>query len=899
MPSSHDSADPIEQLIGQAVQVLEQRGEPGLQEFLTVHGTHAGAVRDGLERLRRLGILAPPPAMPTERLQFGEFRVLRRIGTGGMGVVYAAEQTSLQRTVALKVVRPEFLLSKSARERFQREVEAIARLQHPGIVPILAVGTEATQPWFAMEYVDGHTLEDLIGWMQDKDPARAAGDALRTQWLAKGSGSGASSIFAGSYWEVCVRLVQQVATTMAYVHEQGIVHRDLKPSNLVVTKQGQALVLDFGLAHVRDLQRLTQEAKPMGTPAYASPEQVRGEAVDERVDIYGLGVTLYELLTTRLPFESNSAERLQQAILAGDARGVRSWNRAVPRDLEIVCSVAIDRDRTRRYRSMADFAADLGAVLARRPIRAHAVGLGVRTVRWVQRHPALSTVAAALLVVALQFPLVLWQLQAASNRQLAAANAELGRSNAELHRSNRALDQQRAEAVRNRTDALDAVQQVVVGSAQKDLINAPGGEQAQLAMLRRAEAMYERLRRRQPNDRRLAFDSARNLQHLGTQLGRLGDTRQAEQQFRAALERLEPWTGADFAYLRGSVQRLLGLALDRRGERDGAATCYEQAYCSLETAVLQIPGDPVVLRQFIEAIASLAGTRGRTADSRLRLLQESLQRREELYAAWPQDQAAALTLALGCDHLAAALAQADHGAALQHANRGLEVLAQLDLTGPEATTIRARLASLYDTRGTLHEAAQLLPEARQDHGQALALRTGLAHDFPAVAQYGFEIGCSLNNLAMAERGLAGPEHAAGWYAEAIAQFKQAVQLAPARVEFTRGLVTALSNRGLLLTVMQQPEAAAAMLDELDAVAKEPTAHLTAARLAVRLAGRRTAAADAAAAMQARALGHIEAAIAAGFTDRGHFDTGALAREYDPIRALPRFQAALARLGPER
>jgi len=212
MSNERDAEDVVEPLLSLAVQVLEQRGEPGLHEFLVANPTHAAAIRAGLERLRRLGILAPPPAAPAERMQFGEYRVQRRLGTGGMGVVYAAEQTSLGRIVALKVVRPEFLMSTTARDRFQREVDAIARLNHPGIVPILAVGSDDSQPWYAMEYVEGRTLEQLIEAMKGKDPARADGSVLRSRFgQLSTKASGASAVFAGSYWEACVRLVLQVA----------------------------------------------------------------------------------------------------------------------------------------------------------------------------------------------------------------------------------------------------------------------------------------------------------------------------------------------------------------------------------------------------------------------------------------------------------------------------------------------------------------------------------------------------------------------------------------------------------------------------------------------------------------------------------------------------------------
>ena len=483
--SDQPQPDRTEELLAAALQILEQRGEPGLQEFLTAHRSKADAVRAGLEQLRRMGVLAPPPAAPAERSQFGEFRVLRRLAAGGMGVVYIAQQTSLQRQVALKVVRPELLLSETARERFQREVEAVARLQHPGIVPILAVGTEGTQPWFAMEFIDGRTLEELLGAMGGKDPARANGAMLRTAFGAEPKvPSGATGAFSGSYWEACVRLVLQVANTMSYVHARGIVHRDLKPSNIVVTPLGQALLLDFGLAHVQDLQRVTRADAQVGSPAYMSPEQVRGEAIDERVDVYGLGVTLYQLLTTRLPFRGESPEALQQAILAGGPRPLRMHNRSVPRDLGVVCAVAIDRDRARRYGSMADFAADLERVLLRRPIAARPLGLPLRFVRFAQRHPSWAIAAGAAILVLLQFPLVLWRQQAQANLRLAEANTELERSNVRLGEVNRELDRQRLEAQASFDDAILTVHEMVARTGRNDLLAMPGTEDLELEIYR-------------------------------------------------------------------------------------------------------------------------------------------------------------------------------------------------------------------------------------------------------------------------------------------------------------------------------------------------------------------------------------------------------------------------------
>lgn len=889
MAQAPGNDDVIEDLITRAVQELEQRGDPGLQEFLTRHATQAGLVREGLERLRRLGILAPPPPAPAERTRYGEFKVLRRIGTGGMGVVYAAEQTSLQRVVALKVVRPEFLLSATARERFQREVEAIARLQHPGIVPILAVGNDDTQPWFAMEHIDGLSLEELVVAMHGKDPARADGAALRTRFGdAPGRLASGSDTFAGSYWEACVRLVLQVATTMSYVHERGIVHRDLKPSNLVVDRQGRVLVLDFGLAHVRDLHRVTRDEKPLGSPAYASPEQIRGEAVDERVDVYGLGVTLYELLTTHLPFAQESWDALQQAILAGNPRSVRAWNRAVPRDLEIVCAVAIDRDRSRRYGSMADFAADLEAVLARRAILARPLGPGLRLVRFAQRHPTWAVAASAALLVALQFPLVLWRQQANANAALADSNAR--------------LEVQRRLAVASHADALATIEQMLVQTAQNELATTPGTEDLQLSILTRADQLLERMRAQNRGDRRLDYVAAQNLQFIGSLLADRGDYANAEARYETALARLADRGEPHALHLRGSVWRLLGLCRSRRGDVPAAEAAVTRAICDLEAAIDLTPWERTLRRQYAESWSLLARIREQQGDrpARLDLLLRTQALKDRLHDEQPDDLDGALSCALGCEHLANELRRQRSEQALQFADRGIDILSRFLPQGPRDRDLRTRLGNLLETRGNIHSDAKRLDAAEDDHGRAFAVRWSLAQDFPATASHWFAVAASLNNLAIAHdvrEDLAG---AAQFMTESVERYRQAVRMAPRNVEYAQGLEMALANLCRAMLLVRDLDRLATTVEELAAVATRPKSLVTAAHYALRLAVRlRERDGEAAEPLvldwRERAMTLIETAITRGFTDRAHFETGPNAHVFDDLRSWPEFVAAMARL----
>jgi hypothetical protein len=893
--SASSSPDPNEALLAEAVQVLEQHGEAGLQAFLGQHLDAAESLRAGLERLRRMALLAPPPGpvggpAPGQPQRFGEFRVVRQLGQGGMGVVYVALQTSLQRQVALKVVRPELLLSPTARERFQREVEAVARLQHPGIVPILAVGSDPAQPWFAMEYVEGRSLDELLAALHGKEAARATGGMLRSAFAGLGTaGSGVAGAFAGSYWETCVRFVQQVAATMSYVHARGIVHRDLKPSNILVTPQGQAMVLDFGLAHVQDLQRMTQQEAPVGSPAYMAPEQVRGEAVDERVDVYGLGVTLYQLLTMQLPFRADSPAALEQAILAGGARPVRTWNRSVPRDLEVVCAVAIDRDRARRYGSMAEFAADLERVLQRQPIQARPPAGWLRLLRFAQRHPIGAIAAGAALLVALQFPLVLWWQQAAAGERLAAVNRE--------------LDRQRRAAEANYDDVMVTIQEMLVRTGQTDLASTPGSEGLRLGLLQRAAALYGRLGSRRSGDARLELETARVDQFLGSLHQQLGHGELARAAQQRAIDRLQARRDAEALDCRAVSLKLLGQSWHNRGELTAAAQALAEGACLLEQAALQRSPDHAARRQLAELWNSLALVRGDQGDraAALELLQRAQQHKEALVAEAPAELEGLLALAIGSNNFAGALARAGQREAAEALlGRTIDQVCAVVPEGPKAAEYRGRLGGLFDRRGTLRQEAGRLAEAEQDLGIALALREELRHDFPDLVVHRRALAATAHNLAMTLALGQRHEEALAFDAESIEHARAALRMAPRDRAAAQHLEYASVGRCSALLKLGRLDALVPAIDELGAAASSSEGKLNAARLdvhAARLLLQRDGEAgnDPAERLRDRAVGWIEQAVAMGFRDAAHFRGKPFGRFYDDLRVRPVFQALMARL----
>ncbi len=279
----------------------------------------------------------------TERL--GDFRILRTIGRGGMGVVYEAEQVSLGRRVALKVL--SFAGEPDDRQlaRFRVEAHAVAALNHPHIVPLFATGYERGIPYLAMPLVAGRSLAQLI--------------AERRQ-------SGMTGLAAAE----AARLGLQAAEALDHAHGVGILHRDVKPANLLVDPAGHLWVVDFGLAQVQGRGEVTATGDVLGTLRYSSPEQASGRRLlDQRTDIYAIGATLYELLTLRPAFDGNDRAVLLRQIAGDEPTPPRRLVRTIPRDLETVVLKAMAREPAARYESARELADDLGRFLQDRPIR--------------------------------------------------------------------------------------------------------------------------------------------------------------------------------------------------------------------------------------------------------------------------------------------------------------------------------------------------------------------------------------------------------------------------------------------------------------------------------------------------------------------------------------------------
>jgi serine/threonine protein kinase len=368
------------------------------------------------------GLSAPAAAeaLPVEPL--GDFRIVREIGRGGMGIVYEAVQLSLGRRVALKVLPFAAALDARHLQRFKNEAQAAAHLHHPNIVPVYAVGCERGVHFYAMQLIEGQNLatllEDLRG---DETGNRLAGPLREPPAASTGpypppapavpspetrSQLGAQlstqrSDRASDYFRTVARLAAQAAEGLDYAHGLGIIHRDIKPANLLIDGRGNVWVTDFGLALFHTDAGLTQSGDLLGTLRYMSPEQAGGQRVliDQRTDIYSLGATLYEMLTLRPIFDGTDRQTLLRQILHDEPRSPRAIDRSIAAELETIVLKAVSKSPADRYATARDFADDLQRYLRHEPIHARRATLAQRGRKWLRRHPSVLVTAALLLVL--------------------------------------------------------------------------------------------------------------------------------------------------------------------------------------------------------------------------------------------------------------------------------------------------------------------------------------------------------------------------------------------------------------------------------------------------------------------------------------------------------------------
>lgn len=613
-PKSPQS-DELRRLVAECLDLLETHGDTAIDEICRRYPQHETELRRRMRNLKAMGLIGPVGEVEEEKIpeRLGEFRLLRRLGSGGMGVVYLAVQEGLGREVALKLVRPEQLFFPGARERFRREVESIAKVQHPGIVPVHTVGEANGIPYFAMERVLGCTLADALSALQDgawqgKEISSLTGRDLFHAIVSRtpeGSdlpeSAETSWVFEGSYADACLRIARQAAEALDHAHRRGILHRDMKPSNLMITPSGRAMLLDFGLASSTGgaTSGITRTGANLGSLPYMSPEQVQGDfkGLDARADIYALGVTLYEMLTLRSPYLNANAEITRKQIAEGKAVSIRQLHPGITWDAETVCLKAMDRDRQRRYSTAADFARDLENVLDRRPIEGRRASVWLRARRWTQRRPAAATGVGALVLVAVGGPLFfgLWERDARQRIQ-------------------EALDQTReakALAEKNYERAL-AVVQGMREVGEKKLASVPQAQSVRAEILEQALGFYRGFLSERGEDvalREEVVTAQREVAEIFGSLGRAGDSIAAFRKHESLAKTL--WDSSPqnprFAQMHAEALAALANTLESEGKREEAVVLLRQSIERIEPLIEKEPANASFRASRASALASMGG----------------------------------------------------------------------------------------------------------------------------------------------------------------------------------------------------------------------------------------------------------------------------------------------------
>ncbi|MFO0912636.1 MAG: serine/threonine-protein kinase [Pirellulales bacterium] len=824
----------------------------------------------------------------------GDYELIRPVARGGMGIVYEARQKSLNRRVALKVLPFAATLDRKQIVRFEHEARSAGQLHHDHIVPVYEVGSDRGIYFYAMQFIDGVTVRQLIDFLRDTilPPATVArpaevpltrtgdpsdlpqsdltqpelslpelmqSDLMQPDRTVSSAGDddkrehaelmGAWAVLfrqqSSEYVRRCAAVGLQVAQALQAAHECGIVHRDIKPSNLLLSQYGKAWVTDFGLAVGQTPAHLTKPGELIGTLQYMSPEQTRGSTrlVDGRTDVYSLGVTLYELLSLKAPFDEASQPVVMHRIETGSYCRLRNIAPWVPRELEYVVLKAMAVNPEDRYGSAEELADDLQRFLAGRSPLARPFPFWHRVRRWCERNRWLVAAGVAGLAAhsLISTSLVLWgarqnQLQQRALRQSAAyleearsAIEHFGLRAAELLGNTPATHQVRQAILR---DVLDYHRRLLAQSTDSPqlkfdvalaygkigkLESELGDLESAAKSLNASEQLWRELQLEQPQRPEHSVQLARCLNQQASVFQQLNRSEDALRTYQTALAVQSPlcdaWPGSTpYRVELARTWNNLGMLQASLGRDDDAETAYQSALERLRSTTTSAgsPTAPTTDNQLglddFDSLRTQATTlnnlsvlfqqsrpeQSRPEQSRAHA-EESLKIRQQLLRQQPDNTEVLTDLAGSYNNLATLAASAgDLSTALENYQSAIEIQTQLTARAPLVLNARRDLAATWNNLGLVYHRQQAWDRAEEAFRKAMDLQVALLRQAPTEADHS-RLGGVYNNLASIYKQLGDWERATQYYGRGIRQTELAFRGAPDVAEHRDFLSRTLYN----------------------------------------------------------------------------------------------------------
>lgn len=741
---------------------------------------------------------------------FGDYELVEEVARGGMGVVYRAQQKSLNRTVALKMILAGRLASAADVQRFHSEAEAAANLDHPHIVPIHEIGAHEGQHYFTMKFVEGGSLAQHSARLRH-DPQATA------------------------------RLLATVARAVHHAHQRGLLHRDLKPANVLIDAQGQPHLTDFGLARrLSGDPGVTRTGTAVGTPSYMAPEQAAGprRATTTAADVYSLGAILYELLTGVPPFRAEHPLETLRQVLEREPVRPRAVDARVDRDLETICLKCLEKDPIRRYASAAELADDLERFLRGEPVRARRVGAFGRLWRWCRRRPVTAGLSAALaLLAAAGTGLIVWQWQLAEAHSYRA-------------------DKERVRAEEAFRQAHQAVNDFCVKVSEGPMRDAAGLQPVRRELLQSALAYYDRFLRERGQDSALRREMADTQYRIATITRLLGPKSQAVEAYNKALAVYEDLliTEPASVSLRTSLAETyacIGILQYETGRPTAALVSYREAVGRYEELLGERPGDQS-LQNGAASVYSHLGTLHRWAGrlpealecmSRAQHLQQNLVDRHPRVAEYRANLARIL-----CKRANIEAARSRRDDALAIYGRARDLQEQLIEEDPVNLWFQQDLATTYRQLGGQLCVNRDFDEAFHTLERSQALLQRLVKVEPGIAQLHCDLAAGHRQTGHAYRDSGKRADALEQYDKGLAVMEELVRAHPEVPDFCNDLAkchfdraTVLDSSGDLEASLRASKAAADLRRTLVAahpnhVGYQSDLGLTLGNLALSLAG---------------------------------------------------------------